>query len=106
MAVIGINVLGSALFFFLDIPTPAKPAADEPKGRSRIELLKTPRIAVAIVCAMVSYALMNLVMTSTPLAVVGCGFSANDAADIVTSHVLAMYVPSFFTGHLICPVWR
>ncbi|NOD83314.1 MULTISPECIES: MFS transporter [unclassified Ruegeria] len=101
MAVIGINVLGSALFFFLDIPTPAKPAADEPKGRSRIELLKTPRIAVAIICAMVSYALMNLVMTSTPLAVVGCGFSANDAADIVTSHVLAMYVPSFFTGHLI-----
>ncbi|WP_171228272.1 MFS transporter [Ruegeria sp. HKCCA4008] len=101
MAVIGINVLGSALFFFLDIPTPAKPSADEPKGRSRIELLKTPRIAVAIICAMVSYALMNLVMTSTPLAVVGCGFSANDAADIVTSHVLAMYVPSFFTGHLI-----
>lgn len=101
MAVIGINVLGSALFFFLDIPTPAKPTADEPKGRSRIELLKTPRIAVAIICAMVSYALMNLVMTSTPLAVVGCGFSANDAADIVTSHVLAMYVPSFFTGHLI-----
>ncbi|WP_298848045.1 MFS transporter [uncultured Ruegeria sp.] len=101
LAVIGINVLGSALFFFLDIPTPAKPTADEPKGRSRLELLKTPRIAVAIICAMVSYALMNLVMTSTPLAVVGCGFSANDAADIVTSHVLAMYVPSFFTGHLI-----
>ncbi|NOC44586.1 MFS transporter [Ruegeria sp. HKCCD7559] len=101
MAVIGINVLGSALFFFLDIPTPAKRAADEPKGRSRIKLLKTPRIAVAIICAMVSYALMNLVMTSTPLAVVGCGFSANDAADIVTSHVLAMYAPSFFTGHLI-----
>ncbi|MCX8953119.1 MFS transporter [Ruegeria sp. NA] len=101
LAVIGINVLGSALFFFLDIPTPAKPTGTEPKGRSRLELLKTPRIAVAIICAMVSYALMNLVMTSTPLAVVGCGYSANDAADIVTSHVLAMYVPSFFTGHLI-----
>ncbi len=101
LAVIGINVLGSALFFFLDIPTPPKPTENEPKGRSRLELLKTPRIAVAIICAMVSYALMNLVMTSTPLAVVGCGFSANDAADIVTSHVLAMYIPSFFTGHLI-----
>jgi MFS family permease len=50
---------------------------------------------------MVSYALMNLVMTSTPLAVVGCGFDAGNAADVVTSHVLAMYVPSFFTGHLI-----
>ncbi len=101
IAVIAVNVIGSALFFFLDIPTPPKPAADAPKGRSRIELLKTPRIAVAIICAMVSYALMNLVMTSTPLAVVGCGFSANDAADVVTSHVLAMYIPSFFTGQLI-----
>ncbi|WP_298934945.1 MFS transporter [uncultured Ruegeria sp.] len=101
IAVIALNVFGSGLFFFLDIPTPPKPTADTPRGRSRLELLKTPRIAVAIICAMVSYALMNLVMTSTPLAVVGCGFSANDAADVVTSHVLAMYVPSFFTGHLI-----
>ena len=50
---------------------------------------------------MVSYALMNLVMTSTPLAVVGCGYDKGDAADIVSAHVLAMFVPSFFTGHLI-----
>ena len=44
---------------------------------------------------------MNLVMTSTPLAVVGCGFEQGIAADIVSAHVLAMYIPSFFTGHLI-----
>ena len=100
-AVIAVNVIGSVLFLFLDIPTPDRRTRDAPKGRSRLELLKTPRIAVAIICAMVSYALMNLVMTSTPLAVVGCGFSEGDAADVVTSHVLAMYVPSFFTGHLI-----
>ncbi|MGR3759496.1 MFS transporter [Roseobacteraceae bacterium NS-SX3] len=101
MAVIAVNVLGAALFLFLDIPKPPKPSADSPKGRSRLELLKTPVIAVAVICAMVSYALMNLVMTSTPLAVVGCGFTEGNAADVVTSHVLAMYVPSFFTGHLI-----
>jgi MFS family permease len=89
------------LFAFLDIPTPEPAAADAPRGRSRMELLKTPRIAVAIICAMVSYALMNLVMTSAPLAVVGCGFTRSSAADVVTGHVLAMYVPSFFTGHLI-----
>ncbi|KUJ81909.1 MFS transporter [Ruegeria profundi] len=101
LAVIAVNVIGSALFLFLDIPKPEKPKEDAPKGRSRLEMLKTPRIAVAIICGMVSYALMNLVMTSTPLAVVGCGFSSDDAADVVTSHVLAMYVPSFFTGQLI-----
>lgn len=101
LAVIAVNVLGAALFLFLDIPKPPAPSADSPKGRSRMELLKTPVIAVAVICAMVSYALMNLVMTSTPLAVVGCGFTEGNAADVVTSHVLAMYVPSFFTGHLI-----
>lgn len=100
-AVIILNIVGSALFLFLDIPKPKAPHADDPKGRTRLELLKTPRIAVAIICAMVTYALMNLVMTSTPLAVVGCGFTANTAADIVSAHVLAMFIPSFFTGHLI-----
>ncbi|MDX1821456.1 MAG: MFS transporter [Paracoccaceae bacterium] len=101
LAVIAVNVIGSGLFFFLDIPTPPKPAHDAPKGRSRAELLKTPAVAVAVICATVSYALMNLVMTSSPLAVVGCGFQTNDAANVVTAHVLAMYAPSFFTGHLI-----
>ncbi len=101
LAVIAVNVLGASLFFLLDIPTPKPPSADQPKGRTRWELITTPRIAVAVICAMVSYALMNLVMTSTPLAVVGCGFETGDAANVVTSHVLAMYVPSFFTGHLI-----
>ncbi len=101
LAVIGVNVIGSFLFLALDIPKPVPPSADEPKGRTRMELLREPRIAVAVICAMVSYALMNLVMTSTPLAVVGCGFTQGNAADVVSGHVLAMYAPSFFTGHLI-----
>jgi MFS family permease len=101
LAVIAMNLLGGLLFLLIDIPKPPAPSAETPRGRTRIELLKTPRIAVAIICAMVSYALMNLVMTSTPLAVVGCGFSQNNAADVVSAHVLAMFAPSFFTGHLI-----
>ncbi|MFO6463194.1 MFS transporter [Jannaschia sp. KMU-145] len=100
-AVIVLNLVGLWLFFLLDIPTPAKPAADAPRGRSRGQLLREPAIVVAVVCGMVTYALMNLVMTSTPLAVVGCGFSTGNAADIVSAHVIAMYAPSFFTGHLI-----
>ncbi len=101
LAVIALNIAGAFLFLMLDIPKPPVPAVDAPHGRTRMELLKTPRIAVAVICATVSYALMNLVMTSTPLAVVGCGFDAGNAADVVTAHVLAMYIPSFFTGHLI-----
>lgn len=101
LAVAALNIAGSLLFLFLDIPRPAPVSADLPRGRTRVQLLKEPVIVVAIICAMVSYALMNLVMTSTPLAVMGCGFTNNDAADIVMAHVLAMYAPSFFTGHLI-----
>ena len=98
---IAFNVMGMALFLFLDIPKPPAPSATDGPGRSRRELLASPRIAVAVICAAVSYALMNLVMTSTPLAVVGCGFGEPDAANVVTVHVLAMFAPSFFTGHLI-----
>ncbi|MDU9003740.1 MFS transporter [Sedimentitalea todarodis] len=101
IAVIAVNVIGGFLFFLIDIPKPVAPSAGAPRGRSRWELITTPRIAVAVICAMVSYALMNLVMTSTPLAVVGCGFTEGNAADVVSFHVLAMFAPSFFTGHLI-----
>ncbi len=101
LTVIAINVIGSSLFLALDIPPPPRPELGATGGRSRLELLRTPTIAVSIITAMVSYALMNLVMTSTPLAVVGCGYQQNDAANIVSAHVLAMFIPSFFTGFVI-----
>ncbi|SIT07308.1 Predicted arabinose efflux permease, MFS family [Gemmobacter megaterium] len=101
LAVIALNAVGMFLFAGLRIPTPQPPSADTPRGRTRMELLRTPVIAVAVICATVSYALMNLVMTSSPLAVVGCGFETGDAANVVTAHVLAMYAPSFITGHII-----
>ncbi|KQI73179.1 multidrug MFS transporter [Loktanella sp. 5RATIMAR09] len=103
MAIIVLNLVGMLLFLWLDLPkgTKREPQAATVAGRTRLELLRDPRVLVAIICAMVSYSLMNLVMTSTPLAVVGCGFTTANANDIVSAHVLAMFAPSFFTGHLI-----
>ncbi|TQS73960.1 MFS transporter [Rhodobacteraceae bacterium] len=102
LVIIALNALGPVLFAFLDIPAPGGRAkGTRHAGRSRGALLRDPHIVVAMICAMVAYALMNLVMTSTPLAVVGCGYHPADAADIVSAHVVAMYLPSFFTGHLI-----
>lgn len=101
LTVVVINIFGIMLFFALDIPAISADSTENGPIRSRFQLLKEPRIAVSIICAMVAYSLMNLVMTSTPLAVVGCGFTQSNAADVVTWHVLAMFVPSFFTGHLI-----
>lgn len=104
LTVAALNLFGMLLFLGLDLPKGTKGqliAADAPKARSRRELLRDPRIMVAVICGMVVYSLMNIVMTSTPLAVVGCGFTKNNANDIVSAHVLAMFIPSFFTGHLI-----
>lgn len=100
LAAVALNLVGVWLFALLDSPRPVR-AAGPAGGRSRRELLATPRILVAVIVATVSYALMNLVMTSSPLAVVGCGYHTSDAANVVSAHVWGMFLPSFFTGHLI-----
>ncbi len=101
VAVMVVNLLGFIIFTFLDIPKIEKDAKQVIVEKSYLDFLKNPTILVAIICASVSYSLMNLVMTSTPLAVVGTGHTHHNAANIVSAHVLAMFIPSFFTGHLI-----
>ncbi len=104
LAIIALNLIGVLLFIWLDLPKGSRKSPlpkDLGEVRTKKQLLSDPTIMVAMIVAMVAYALMNLVMTSTPLAVVGCGYDVGNAADIVSAHVLAMYIPSFFTGHLI-----
>jgi MFS family permease len=103
LAVVVLNLVGMFLFLALDLPKGSRgqPKVDGPTPRTRGQLLSDPNILVAIIVALVAYSLMNLVMTSTPLAVVGCGYALDNANDIVSAHVLAMFAPSFFTGHLI-----
>jgi MFS family permease len=100
-AVILLNIVGALPILLLDIPKPRRRRRGERAGRPWGEILSDRRVVVAMLCAMVSYALMNLVMTSTPLAMIACGFITDDAAGVVRLHVLAMYAPSFFTGPLI-----
>jgi MFS family permease len=61
----------------------------------------TPRFLTAAVCGAVRYGMMNLVMTSAPLAMLACDHSVTDATLGLQWHVLAMFLPSFFTGSLI-----
>jgi MFS family permease len=70
-------------------------------GRPIAEIARQPRFIVAVVIGVASYALMNLMMTSAPLAMVDCGLSVSDATLGIQWHVLAMYAPSFITGSLI-----
>lgn len=104
IAVVALNLVGMFLFMALDLPKGSRgqpKVENAPVPRSRGALLSDPNIIVAMIVALVAYSLMNLVMTSTPLAVVGCGYALSNANDIVSAHVLAMFAPSFFTGHLI-----
>ncbi|MGI9258286.1 MAG: MFS transporter [Gammaproteobacteria bacterium] len=100
-SVVILNFVGSFCFFFLDIPKPKKrdPAADgvRPLG----EIFRQRTTLVAVVCAMASYGIMALVMTSTSLAMGGQGFTTGQAADVVRWHAIAMFAPSFFTGSII-----
>lgn len=96
-----LNLVGSLCFFFLDIPRQPRRNAGKSSGRPLGEIFSQPKTIVAVTCAMVSYALMTLVMTSTSLAMHGEGFTTNHAADVVRWHVVAMFLPSFFTGSVI-----
>lgn len=71
------------------------------EGRTKQEFLRDPTFLTAVLCGTSSYALMAFVMTAAPLAMVGCGFEVSDATIGIQWHVLAMFVPSLFTGKLI-----
>ena len=75
-------------------------ASSQP-ARPLVEIIRQPQFAVGLLCAVGSYTLMSFVMTGAPLAMVGCGFSTDEAALGISWHVLAMFGPSFFTGLLI-----
>ena len=70
-------------------------------GRPLSEIARQPRFIVAVACGVASYSMMNMVMTSAPLAMVECNHSVGDATLGIQWHVLGMFVPSLFTGSLI-----
>jgi len=83
------------------IKVPPLPPARHDSVRPLGEVVRNARFIVAVACGMASYGMMNMVMTSAPLAMVGCGHSVTDATLGIQWHVLAMYAPSFITGSLI-----
>ena len=83
----------------VDIPKPV--VGSHKGGRPLSEIIAQPKFIAAALCGVVSYTLMNLVMTSAPLAMRMCGHTLTDSNNAIQWHVLAMYAPSFFTGNLI-----
>ena len=84
----------------LKLPPPI-PREELDRGRPLSEIVRNPKFVVAVFAGVSSYTLMNLAMTSAPLAMIGCGHSVTDATLGIQWHVLGMYAPSFITGSLI-----
>lgn len=101
-SIIGLYVLSFGILSFLKLPTSAGLASKlQISGRPLARIVRQPKYIVAVICAMFGYGVMALVMTATPLAMKQHAYPFSDTAFVIQWHVLGMYVPSFFTGHLI-----
>jgi MFS family permease len=94
-----VALVAMAILAGVDAPRPS--AADLHGGRPLLEIVRQPRFIAAALCGIVAYPMMNLVMTSAPLAMKMCGLSVSDSNFGIQWHIVAMYAPSFFTGALI-----
>ncbi|NNG05138.1 MAG: MFS transporter [Inquilinus sp.] len=100
VVIIALATTALVLLQFIEIP---RLTAEQRRttGRPALAILRQPKTIAAILSAATAYAVMSLVMTATPLAMVACGFAFNDAAFVIQWHSLAMFAPSFFTGSLV-----
>jgi MFS family permease len=94
-----VALVAMAVLAGVDAPKPAP--ADLHGGRPLLQIVRQPRFVAAAICGIVAYPMMNLVMTSAPLAMKMCGLSLSDSNFGLQWHIVAMYAPSFFTGSLI-----
>lgn len=100
LALAGVAALALVLMAFMRFP-PAPAAAAARAGRSVRQLLRQPAFLVAALAGALGYGVMNLLMAATPLAMQQCGLPFADAAFVLQWHVIGMFAPGFFTGHLI-----
>ena len=100
MATVALYLVSWLVLAFVRMP-PGSVATARVSVAAYTALLSRRRFLVAVVSAMLGYGVMNLVMSATPLAMLDCGFGFGETATVIQWHVLAMFAPAFFTGHLI-----
>ena len=101
LAQAGLAMLAVPVLLMLRTPKAAARGAGTDAGRPLMQILRQPRYVLAVSAGVVSYGLMVFIMTAAPIAMVGHGHSVDHAALGIQWHVLAMFAPSFVTGHLM-----
>ncbi len=100
LALAGVALLAMALLAFIHFPPPPVLQAAS-GGRPLRQIMRQPAFMVAAAAGALGYGVMNLLMAATPIAMQVCGLPFSDAATVLEWHVIGMFAPGFFTGHLI-----
>ena len=97
---VGLYAISMLFLFFARLPMPT---IEERSGATRplSQIIRQPEFFVAVIGATVAYGSMNLIMVATPVEMKGSGYLLPDSASVIMWHILAMFAPSFVTGHLI-----
>jgi MFS family permease len=97
----GVALLAMLLMAFVQFAPHQASSRHATPGRPLREIARQPAFVVACASAALGYGVMNLLMAATPLAMQQCGLGFDDAALVLEWHVIGMFAPGFFTGHLI-----
>jgi MFS family permease len=104
LALSGVALLAMLLLAFVQFPAPSAKAVGSPvtdSGRPLAEIMRQPVFIVAAAAGALGYGVMNLLMAATPIAMQICSLPFSDVAMVLEWHVIGMFAPGFFTGHLI-----
>jgi MFS family permease len=101
VALVGVALLSLVAMSLIRFPAHTAPLPGASTGRPLAVLAQQPVFIVAVAASALGYGVMNLLMAATPIAMQQCKHPFDSAALVLEWHVLGMFVPSFFTGHLI-----
>ncbi len=101
LSLAGVALLAMVLMAFVRFPPVPVKLPGHDAGRPLWQIMTQPIFLVATIGASLGYGVMNLLMAATPLAMQVCGYPFDDAALVLQWHVIGMFAPGFFTGHLI-----
>jgi MFS family permease len=100
LALAAVALLSMVVLTFISFPPPPEKKHHD-DGRPLQEIMRQPTFIVAAACGALGFGVMNLLMAATPLAMQQCSLPFNDVALVLEWHVIGMFAPGFFTGHLI-----
>ncbi len=101
LALAGIALLSMTVISQIQFPPLPPQNHQAGPGRPLSEIMRQPVFVVSAMAAALGYGVMNLLMAATPLAMQTCGLSFENTALVLQWHVIGMFAPGFFTGHLI-----